>query len=147
MDMINLILPILVGGFMGFYLSKSYKKRLETLLEMEKLALAINLGVANFKQPIADILEKFTFKTEVENAIQNEEYKNEYLTKEEATSLKNLLEELSYASSGIATQKVEMFLESLKIPLEKASEEYKKRGVMYQKLGLLFGLLVGILLW
>ncbi|MFI3167046.1 MAG: hypothetical protein R3Y32_02895 [Bacillota bacterium] len=140
-----MIVPICVGGFLGFYLSKSYKKRLDIIRETDDFISEVKANIKVLKRPIEEIVASFNFKTDLKEILQNSDFNSEYMKKDESAQLCETLEEIRYLESISAQNKLAVFQEKNKITLEKAIEEYSKKGVMYQKLGLLFGLLIGIL--
>ena len=59
---------------------------------------------------------------------------------------KILFQELSTSDESTSKMHMQIFEEQLKVKIESAREEYMKKGRSYEKLGLLFGLLLAILM-
>lgn len=140
-----MIIWIAVGSFGGWWLSKSYKNRVAILEESCALLEKINGSVSVSKIPTKDVLAAYPFQTPLSDILFKDGYCVEYFKQAEAESLKNLICEIQTCKSGSAIGKIQACLSDMQKALETARKECAQKSAMSQKLGLLFGLLIGIL--
>ncbi len=143
--MILLCCWTVAGGVVGVVLSKTYKNRKEIACELFDLVCEIERNIAVYKKPIKDVLGEYKYKTALEKLVQKEDISEELLKKEEAVNFLVFISEMEVSQSENASVKLAIYKDEVSKIMEKAKEDNQKKGITYQKLGLLFGLAVGIL--
>ncbi|MFI3163525.1 MAG: hypothetical protein R3Y65_03660 [Bacillota bacterium] len=139
-----LIIWTVVGWLCGVYICKDYKKRVEILQEISDVATVIEENITHFKRPTAEILLAYPFKTPLSDILLEKSELGGEMPKETA-DLKALLLEIETCETVTAKSKLEAFEKRNQASLENAKKQLKQKGETSQKLGILFGLLVGIL--
>ncbi len=145
MNVAILIVWIIAGWGVGFYICKGYQKRMQLLEEMSEVCGELEDNISSFKHPTAKVLAAFPFKTQLSDILFKENYLPSYIDKDVAKSFKSLLSEIEICETVTAKSKIQAFGIKNKVLLDKAKSEYIQKGETSRKLGILFGLLFGIL--
>ncbi len=141
-----LIIWIIVGFVCGVYICKSYKAKVDTLCEIGEICTALEENISHFKRPTSEFLAAYPFKTPNSDILLSQNEKsNKKTATTEVNDFKALLLEIETCETITAKSKLQAFAKRNKEKLEKAEKEYKQKGETSKKLGMLFGLLMGIL--
>lgn len=144
MKVVFLIIWTVIGWLCGLYICKDYKKKVEILQEVSDVASSTLENITHFKRPTTEILMAYPFKTPLSDILLEKSDLKCDMPKETA-QLKDLLLEIETCETVTAKSKLEAFVKKNNTALENAKKQLKQKGETSQKLGILFGLLVGIL--
>ena len=165
--MIKLMLGIAIVafcGFMGYFLSKKYRRRKEFFLQWLQFNERFLTEIAYYKRPLLKFLSAYTYKGEFSIFLEGFQQtltgegdggrrvlligKDElpFLTADELTFLVDYFQMLGRGNSDaqkLYFNTAKMQIESWK---EKSVEESKKYGDLYLKLGVLLGIAILIII-
>lgn len=158
--MLFLIISTSLGCFIGYTLSLNYKRKYLMYKELEEFLNYFKLKVSSSQTKIKDVTNEFFSKKNkpffpykkyiefFENKHTNAKFELEdyaFLNSNEKKELEDLVLDLGQLSLREEIEKINIKLTNVNQSKIEKQSNYKKYGLLYIKLGLIFGLLLGII--